>query len=97
MKSNKLERWLNKNKPSKKISILTEYKDDIFELINLNYTQDQIIKFLSDEYKVKTTQQNLSSFINNQKLKPEINEVVENKNIKSLELDDRFSKHIKNK
>ena len=45
-------------------SILYEFKDEIRELYDRGYTQNQILQYLDEMHDVQTTQQNLSLFIN---------------------------------
>ncbi|MCT7471183.1 hypothetical protein N5T90_09870 [Aliarcobacter cryaerophilus] len=71
-----LEKFIQNNTPKKKISIFDEYVDDINKLLELNYSQKQVIEYLKTKCKNKTglTESNLSRYLKNQK-KQNIKEV----------------------
>lgn len=59
----KLEDFMRKNKPLKKVSALEPYQEEIKTLLDNNYTQEQILEFLKISKKVQVTRQSLSSFL----------------------------------
>lgn len=61
----KLEEFMNKYEPRKKSSVFDEYLDDINTLLNLNYSQKQIIEYLKSNSKNKSglTEANLSIYL----------------------------------
>ena len=74
-----LEKFIQNNTPKKKISIFDEYVDDINKLLELNYSQKQVIEYLKTKCKNKTglTESNLSRYLK----KPKKQNVIEVKNI----------------
>ena len=60
-----LEKFIQNNTPKKKISIFDEYLDDINKLLELNYSQKQVIEYLKTKSKNKTglTESNLSRYL----------------------------------
>ena len=64
-----LEKFIQNNTPKKKISIFDEYVEDINKLLELNYSQKQVIEYLKTKCKNKTglTESNLSRYLKNQK------------------------------
>ena len=59
--SKKLEAFKKANKPNSR-SALSVFSNELFELKNEGYTQQQMLHFLN-ENGVKTTKQNLSAFL----------------------------------
>ena len=66
-----LEKFIQNNTPKKKISIFDEYVDDINKLLELNYSQKQVIEYLKSKCKSKAglSEQNLSSYLKKSKNK----------------------------
>ena len=60
-----LDKFIQNNAPKKKISIFDEYVDDINKLLELNYSQKQVIEYLKTKCKNKTglTESNLSRYL----------------------------------
>ena len=71
-----LEKFIQNNTPKKKISIFDEYVEDINKLLELNYSQKQVIEYLKTKSKNKTglTESNLSRYLKKPK-KQNIKEV----------------------
>ena len=71
-----LEKFIQNNTPKKKISIFDEYVEDINKLLELNYSQKQVIEYLKTKCKNKTgvTESNLSRYLKKPK-KQNIKEV----------------------
>ena len=67
MNNKKLEKWLAKNDPAKKISRFDTYRDDINILISKNFTQVQICEYLKEAYNIEVTRSNLSKYLKNHK------------------------------
>lgn len=61
-----LEKWIQKNQPLKKISKLEKYRNEINELISRSYTQNQVVEFLKDVYKIEVSRQSISAFLKNE-------------------------------
>ena len=82
-----LEKFIQNNTPKKKISIFDEYVEDINKLLELNYSQKQVIEYLKTKCKNKTglTESNLSRYLK----KPKKQNIKEIKN-----LDNNESKNI---
>lgn len=59
----KLEDFMEKFKPLKKVSALEPYQEEIRTLLDNNYTQEQILEFLKISKNVQVTRQSLSSFL----------------------------------
>ena len=92
-----LDKFIENNIPKRKISIFDEYLNDIDKLIELNYSQKQVIEYLKAKCKNKTglSEQNLSFYlkksknkittepksINKEKLKNAVKENIEKKPI----------------
>ena len=74
-----LDKFIQNNIPKKKISIFDEYVEDINKLLELNYSQKQVIEYLKTKCKNKTglTESNLSRYLK----KPKKQNVIEVKNI----------------
>ncbi|MGJ0332146.1 hypothetical protein NG751_09685 [Aliarcobacter cryaerophilus] len=74
-----LEKFIQNNTPKKKISIFDEYVEDIYKLLELNYSQKQVIEYLKTKCKNKAglTESNLSKYLK----KPKKQNVKEVKNI----------------
>ena len=74
-----LDKFIQSNTPKKKISIFDEYVEDINKLLELNYSQKQVIEYLKTKCKNKTglTESNLSRYLK----KPKKQNVIEVKNI----------------
>ena len=66
-----LEKFIQNNTPKKKISIFDEYVEDINKLLELNYSQKQVIEYLKSKCKSKAglSEQNLSSYLKKSKNK----------------------------
>ncbi len=66
-----LDKFIQNNTPKKKISIFDEYVDDINKLLDLNYSQKQVIEYLKSKCKSKAglSEQNLSSYLKKSKNK----------------------------
>ena len=64
-----LDKFIQNNTPKKKISIFDEYVEDINKLLELNYSQKQVIEYLKTKSKNKTglTESNLSRYLKKQK------------------------------
>ena len=63
---NDIETFLNqRNRAAKsdKVSVLEPYKDEIFQLKNMGYTEKVIVEFLSEMKGVKISRQALNQFI----------------------------------
>ena len=60
-----LEKFIQNNIPKKKISIFDDYVEDINKLLELNYSQKQVIEYLKTKSKNKTglTESNLSRYL----------------------------------
>ena len=73
-----LEKFIQNNIPKKKISIFDDYVEDINKLLELNYSQKQVIEYLKTKCKNKTglTESNLSRYLK----KPKKQNVNESKN-----------------
>lgn len=65
----KLEDFMRKNKPLKKVSALEPYREEIKTLLDNNYTQEQILEFLKISKKVQVSRQSLSCFLKKNKHK----------------------------
>lgn len=59
----KLEDFMEKYKPLKKVSALEPYQEEIRTLLDNNYTQEQILEFLKISKNVQVSRQALSSFL----------------------------------
>ena len=81
-----LDKFIQNNTPKKKISIFDEYVDDINKLLELNYSQKQVIEYLKTKSKNKTglTESNLSRYLK----KPKKQNIKEVKNIDNNESKD---------
>lgn len=81
-----LDKFIQNNTPKKKISIFDEYVEDINKLLELNYSQKQVIEYLKTKCKNKTglTESNLSRYLK----KPKKQNIKEVKNIDNNELKD---------
>ena len=82
-----LDKFIQNNTPKKKISIFDEYVEDINKLLELNYSQKQVIEYLKTKCKNKTglTESNLSRYLKTPK----------KQNIKEIKnLDNNESKNI---
>lgn len=66
-----LDKFIQNNTPKKKISIFDEYVEDINKLLELNYSQKQVIEYLKSKCKSKAglSEQNLSSYLKKSKTK----------------------------
>jgi len=66
-----LDKFIQNNTPKKKISIFDEYVEDINKLLELNYSQKQVIEYLKSKCKSKAglSEQNLSSYLKKSKNK----------------------------
>ncbi len=81
-----LDKFIQNNTPKKKISIFDEYVEDINKLLELNYSQKQVIEYLKTKCKNKTglTESNLSRYLK----KPKKQNIKEVKNIDNNESKD---------
>ena len=82
-----LDKFIQSNTPKKKISIFDDYVEDINKLLELNYSQKQVIEYLKTKCKNKTglTESNLSRYLKTPK----------KQNIKEIKnLDNNESKNI---
>lgn len=64
-----IDDFISSNKPRSKKSIFDEYLEDINKLLELNYSQKQVIEYLKTKCKNKTglSEQNLSFFLKKSK------------------------------
>ncbi len=90
-----LDKFIQNNTPKKKISIFDEYVEDINKLLELNYSQKQVIEYLKTKCKNKTglTESNLSRYLK----KPKKQNVKEVKNITTNELKNSMKDKIEKK
>ncbi|WP_418186539.1 hypothetical protein [Aliarcobacter lanthieri] len=92
-----LDKFIQNNTPKKKISIFDEYVDDINKLLDLNYSQKQVIEYLKTKCKNKTglTESNLSRYLKKPK-KRNIKEVnnIDNNESKNIVKDKNDKKPI---
>ena len=90
-----LEKFIQNNAPKKKISIFDEYIDDINKLLELNYSQKQVIEYLKTKSKNKTglTESNLSRYLK----KPKKQNVREVKSIDKNESKNSMKENIEKK
>lgn len=91
----KLEEFMNKYEPRKKSSVFDEYLDDINTLLNLNYSQKQIIEYLKSNSKNKSglTEANLSIYLS--KIKKEnkfekVKDKIIDENSKEIVIEDKI-------
>ena len=75
--------FIQNNLPKKKTSVFDEHIDDINKLLELNYSQKQVIEFLKSKCKNKTglSEQNLSFYLRKSKNKTttKLKKIDENK------------------
>ncbi|MFW2525456.1 hypothetical protein ACN5O8_06985 [Aliarcobacter butzleri] len=66
-----IDDFIQNNLPKKKTSVFDEHIDDINKLLELNYSQKQVIEFLKAKCKNKTglSEQNLSFYLRKSKNK----------------------------
>ncbi len=90
-----LEKFNQNNTQKKKISIFDEYVEDINKLLELNYSQKQVIEYLKTKSKNKTglTESNLSRYLK----KPKKQNVKEVKNIDTNESKHSMKEKIEKK
>ena len=92
-----LEKFIQNNTPKKKISIFDEYVEDINKLLELNYSQKQVIEYLKTKCKNKTglTESNLSRYLKKPK-KQNVREVksIDKNESKNLTKDKNEKKPI---
>ena len=90
-----LDKFIQNNTPKKKISIFDEYVDDINKLLELNYSQKQVIEYLKTKSKNKTglTESNLSRYLK----KPKKQNVREVKSIDKNESKNSMKENIEKK
>ncbi len=90
-----LEKFIQNNTPKKKISIFDEYVEDINKLLELNYSQKQVIEYLKTKSKNKTglTESNLSRYLK----KPKKQNIKEVKNIDNNESKNSMKDKIEKK
>jgi hypothetical protein len=91
----KLEEFMNKNEPRKKSSVFDEYFKDIKTLLDLNYSQKQVIEYLKSNSKNKSglTEANLSIYL--AKIKKEnkfekVKDKIVDKNSKEIVIEDKI-------
>lgn len=91
----KLEEFMNKNEPKKKSSVFDEYFKDIKTLLDLNYSQKQVIEYLKSNSKNKSglTEANLSIYL--AKIKKEnkfekVKDRVIDENSKEIVIEDKI-------
>ena len=90
-----LDKFIQSNTPKKKISIFDEYVEDINKLLELNYSQKQVIEYLKTKCKNKTglTKSNLSRYLK----KPKKQKVREVKSIDKNESKNSMKENIEKK
>ena len=90
-----LDKFIQNNTPKKKISIFDEYVKDINKLLELNYSQKQVIEYLKTKCKNKTglTESNLSRYLK----KPKKQNVREVKSIDKNESKNSMKENIEKK
>lgn len=59
----KLEDFMKKNKPLKKVSVLQPFREEINTLLENNYTQEQILEYLKLSKKIQVTRFSLGRFL----------------------------------
>lgn len=59
----KLEDFMKKNKPLKKVSVLEPFQAEIKTLLKNDYTQEQILEFLKLSKNIQVSRQSLSKFL----------------------------------
>ncbi|MCT7610610.1 hypothetical protein N5U14_07100 [Aliarcobacter butzleri] len=66
-----IDDFIQNNLPKKKTSVFDEHIDDINKLLELNYSQKQVIEYLKSKCKNKTglSEQNLSFYLKKSKNK----------------------------
>ncbi|MDY0180596.1 hypothetical protein [Aliarcobacter skirrowii] len=78
-----INEFISNNKPKSKKSIFDEYLEDINKLLNLGYSQKQVIEYLKSKCKNKTglSEQNLSFYLkkSKNKINTELKNINENK------------------
>lgn len=91
----KLEEFMNKNEPRKKSSVFDEYLKDIKALLDLNYSQKQVIEYLKSNSKNKSglTEANLSIYL--AKIKKEnkfekVKDKIIDENLKEIVIEDKI-------
>ena len=90
-----LDKFIQNNTPKKKISIFDEYVEDINKLLELNYSQKQVIEYLKTKCKNKTglTESNLSRYLK----KPKKQNIKEVKSIDKNESKNSMKENIEKK
>ena len=90
-----LDKFIQNNTPKKKISIFDEHLEDINKLLELNYSQKQVIEFLKAKCKNKTglTESNLSRYLK----KPKKQNIKEVKNIDKNESKNSMKEKVEKK
>jgi dsDNA-binding SOS-regulon protein len=92
-----IDDFISSNKPRSKKSIFDEHLEDINKLLELNYSQKQVIEFLKAKCKNKTglSEQNLSFYLRKSKNKvsTELRNTDEEK-LKNIENDNVDKKPI---
>ena len=90
-----LDKFIQNNTPKKKISIFDEYVEDINKLLELNYSQKQVIEYLKTKCKNKTglTESNLSRYLK----KPKKQNIKEVKNIDKNESKNSMKEKVEKK
>ena len=90
-----IDKFIQNNTPKKKISIFDEYVDDINKLLELNYSQKQVIEYLKTKCKNKTglTESNLSRYLK----KPKKQNIKEIKSIDIKESKNSMKEKIEKK
>ena len=90
-----IDKFIQNNTPKKKISIFDEYVEDINKLLELNYSQKQVIEYLKTKCKNKTglTESNLSRYLK----KPKKQNIKEIKSIDIKESKNSMKEKIEKK
>ena len=77
-----IDDFISSNKPRSKKSIFDEHLEDINKLLELNYSQKQVIEFLKAKCKNKTglSEQNFSFYLKKSKnqITPEVKNIEKN-------------------
>lgn len=90
-----IDDFISSNKPRSKKSIFDEHLEDINKLLELNYSQKQVIEYLKAKCKNKTglSEQNLSFYLKKSKDKT----TTKVKNINEENLKNELKKNIEKK
>ena len=90
-----IDDFIQNNLPKKKTSVFDEHIDDINKLLELNYSQKQVIEFLKAKCKNKTglSEQNLSFYLKKSKNRT----TIESKNINQNKVENTLTENIEKK